>query len=65
MAGVLINFCYLVTLVLFQVIITKLKMDKDRKAILERKARGRQQLDKGQAHRGINHGDLVDCNIVY
>lgn len=31
-----------------KVVITKLKMDKDRKAILERKALGRQKLDKGK-----------------
>jgi len=31
-----------------QVVIVKLKMDKDRKAILERKARARQKLDKGK-----------------
>jgi len=34
---------------LLQVVIVKLKMDKDRKAILERKARGRQNYaDKGK-----------------
>ena len=32
----------------FQVVIVKLKMDKDRKAILDRKARSRTQLDKGK-----------------
>ena len=31
-----------------QVVVVKLKMDKDRKAILERKARARQKLDKGK-----------------
>jgi len=31
-----------------QVVIVKLKMDKDRKAILERKARARQKLEKGK-----------------
>jgi len=31
-----------------QVVIVKLKMDKDRKAILERKSRARQKLDKGK-----------------
>jgi large subunit ribosomal protein L26e len=31
-----------------KVIITKLKMDRDRKAILDRKARSRQKLDKGK-----------------
>ena len=29
-------------------VIVKLKMDKDRKGILERKARGRQTTDKGK-----------------
>lgn len=31
-----------------QVVVVKLKMDKDRKNILERKARGRQTTDKGK-----------------
>lgn len=31
-----------------KVVIVKLKMDKDRKAILERKSRARQKLDKGK-----------------
>lgn len=32
----------------FQVVIVKLKMDKDRKRILDRKARARQTTDKGK-----------------
>ena len=31
-----------------QVVITKLKIDKDRKALLERKAKGRQDKNKGK-----------------
>jgi large subunit ribosomal protein L26e len=33
-----------------KVVITKLKLDKDRKAILERKARGRQSADLKGKH---------------
>lgn len=32
----------------FQVVVVKLKMDKDRKKILERKSRSRQAADKGK-----------------
>ena len=36
------------SLLYFQVVIVKLKMDKDRKQILERKARSRLMADKGK-----------------